>query len=162
MIVDVKIKVWRCFQEIRPVSLQKNIAVVEVNSIPVIKDAVIKKLMNQERRRWSEHKRAQREKANEMQKKKRQQSKDKKLQRLKKLRESEAAKRRHAKEACKGMQQVLVPTNIPDKHGLDPTVLKVCMKDNACVCIIFDNPACLCHRKVRLCWEPQRDQDTSE
>ena len=139
MIVDLKLKVWRCLQDIRPVDLQGIIVTAQVGSIPVIEEPDIKKLLNQQRRRWSEHKRAQREKQNAAQTQKKQISEDKKLRRLKQLRESEAAKRRHAKEACKGLQKVLVPTNIPDKHGLDPTVLKVWTNNDACVCIIFVN-----------------------
>ena len=128
MIVDLKRKVWRCLQDIRPVGLREIITASQVQSIPVIEEHDIKKLEKQQRRRWSEHRRAQRVKASMDQVGKRQESKDKKLKRLKKLRESEAAKRRHAKEICKGLQRVLVPTNIPDKHGLDATVLQVYAK----------------------------------
>ena len=136
MIVDLNCKVWRCLQDIRPVDLQKSIALTQVGSIPVIEETVINKLRNKQRRRWSEHKRAQRERANTAKKRKQQESKNKKRKRLEKLRESESAKRRHAKEVCKGLQHVLVPTNIPDKHGLDPAVLKVCINySNGYVCI---------------------------
>ena len=127
MIVDLERKVWRCLKDIRPVDLQASIAAAQVEAIPVIEEAGMKMLINKQSRRWSEHKRAQREKGNAVKKRKRQESNDKKLKRLKKLRESEAVKRRHAKEVCQGLRQVLVPTNIPDKHGLDPAVLKVCI-----------------------------------
>ena len=136
MIADLNCKVWRCLQDIRPVDLQKSIALTQVGAIPVIEETAIKKLRNKQRRRWSEHKRAQRERANTIKKRKQQESRDKKRKRLEKLRESESAKRRHAKEVCKGLPHVLVPTNIPDKHGLDPAVLKVCINyNNECVCV---------------------------
>ena len=139
MIVDVKLKVWQRLRKIRPDDLQQTIIAKQAAAIPVIEDSDIKKLISQQRRRWSQHKRAQREKANAAKQLKSQQSKDKKEKRLKKKRESESEKRRHAKEACKGLQKVLVPTNIPDKHGFDPAVPKVCINNNACVCIIFVN-----------------------
>ena len=138
MTADLKCKVWRSLQDIRPVHLKESIAVVQKDSIPVVAETDIKKLLKYQRRRWSEHKRAQREEKNEVKKRKRQQSKEKQMNRLQKLREYEASKRRRAKEVCKRLQHVLVPTNIPDKHGFDATVLKVCINaHDTCVCVIF-------------------------
>ena len=58
MIVDLKIKVWKRLRDIRPVDLQKTIAGAQADSIPVpvIEETDIQKLINQQRRRWSEHK----------------------------------------------------------------------------------------------------------
>ena len=69
----------------------------------MFEDTDVKKLTTQQRRRWSEHKRAQRDKAKVAQQLKAEKSNEKKLKRMKKLRESEEAKRRRVKEACKGL-----------------------------------------------------------
>ena len=129
--VDVQVKVWRCLNDVRPLELQQTISEKQEQGtglMPVITKDEIKKLTSQQRRRWSQHSRAQREKAKAKQQLKAEKSKDKRVQRAEKLRQSQAAKRERAKQACKGMKRVLVPTNIPDKHGFDPTVSKVCLR----------------------------------
>ena len=131
---------WRCLNDVRPTELQQTISEKQeqgTDLMPVIAKDHIKKLTSQQRRRWSQHTRAQREKANAKQQLKAEKSKNKRVQRAEKLRQSEAAKRERAKQACKGMKRVLVPTNIPDKHGFDPTVSKVCLNDDVCMCVFI-------------------------
>ena len=121
-------KFWKKLSDIRPVNMQKQIALSQKNAI-TITDTDMKTLQSEQRRRWSAHMKQQREQdarektINREIKTKRSQAN--KQKRLDKLRKSEALKRKIAKEKCEGLPRCLVPTNIPDKHGLDPTVPKV-------------------------------------
>ena len=133
---------WRCLKDVRPIELRQTISEKqeqgeskETDLMPVIEKDHIKKLISQQRRRWSQHRRVQREKAKAKQQLKEQKSKYKLVQRAEKLRQNQTAKRERAKQACKGLKRVLVPTNIPDKHGFDPTVSKVCLNSDMCMCV---------------------------
>ena len=83
-IVDVQVKVWRCLNDVRPTELQQTISEKQeqgTDLMPVIAKDHIKKLTSQQRRRWSQHTRAQREKANAKQQLKAEKSKNKRVQR---------------------------------------------------------------------------------
>ena len=63
----MQVKVWRTLKDVRPIELQQTISEKQgqgTDLIPVIAKNHIKKLTSQQRRRWSQHSRAQREKAN--------------------------------------------------------------------------------------------------
>lgn len=122
-------KVWSKISAIRPLELKNKIQASTKDAVAVANEAMMNKLQVHQRRLWSTHMKEQRLKKAEMQnkisEKKSEVSLKKKLIRAQRLRDSETSKRKHAKEACQGLIKVLVPTNIPSKHGYDPTVPQV-------------------------------------
>ena len=125
----LKRKIWAKLSAIRPHELKKVIQKSTKDAVPVVGEGMLNKLQAHQRRLWSSHMKHQRLEKTAMQRKslevKRKESLHKKTIRAQKLREYEASKRKRAKEACRGLVKVLVPTNIPDKHGYDPTVSQV-------------------------------------
>ena len=101
--------------------------------------------LSTQRRLWSQHKkqsRAQQQKESErqVQLKCKRSAEKSSLRRERKL-QNQAKKRRFAQEACRGLPRVLVPTNIPDKHGVDNTVRRVrtswCMVSHLYVVVMY-------------------------
>ena len=52
-------------------------------------------------------------------------SESRRKERLSRKRDAEKLKRQKAAEMTKDLPRALVPTNIPDKHGVNPSCLKV-------------------------------------
>ena len=126
----LKRKVWSKLSAVRPAELRELIQILAEDATPIVKESTLVKIQTEQRRLWSAHVKEQRMTKTIMQTEKEEKkiavSLQKKQVRNQKLREYEALKRQRAKQVCKGLPRVLVPTNIPDKHGYDPTVLKVC------------------------------------
>ena len=107
---------------------------IEANDISNAKPLLNLQLeMDKQRRRWSQHlrsKRSETEAARKLQKaKKETMSESRRKERLSRKHDAEKLKRQKAAEVTKDLPRTLVPTNIPDKHGVDPSCLKVRVSD---------------------------------
>ena len=127
MYVGIKIKHWSKLSRILPLNLRRQ---VEANDISNAKPLLNLQLeMNNQRRRWSQHLRSKRSETETVRKTHKGQkeavSESLKQERLARKRAAEKLKRQKAAEVTKDLPHTLVPTNIPDKHGVDPSCLKV-------------------------------------
>jgi len=130
--VGIKVKRWSKLSRILPLNLRRQIERCDiVNANPLLNLQVE---MVKQRRRWSLHLRSKRSEALEVTKLFRQQkearSEARKQERLARKRDAEKVKRERAAEMTKDLPRTLVPTNIPDKHGVDPSCLNVSVLTN--------------------------------
>jgi hypothetical protein len=112
----VQVKVWRCLKDVRPIELQQTISenekqeqgeFKETELMPVIAKDHIKKLTSQQRRRWSQHRRVQREKAKAKQQLNEQKSKDKLVQRAEKIKANSNGKARACQTSLQRLETSL-------------------------------------------------------
>ena len=123
----VKVKVWSKLSRILPVDLRRSIEANDiVNAKPLLN---VQREMDKQRRRWSQHLRSRRAHSKKLEKMRKDEKSTlsvvRKERRLERKRNTEKRKRQKAAEATKGLPHALVPTNIPDKHGVDPTCWNV-------------------------------------
>ena len=131
----IKIKRWDKLSRIFPLSLRQRIQGCDITNAKPLLNVQLE--MNKQRRRWSQHLRSKRSEAAEAREKRREvksaTSEARKQERASRKRAVEKAKRERAAEMTKDLPHTLVPTNIPDKHGINPSCLNVSALTNVCL-----------------------------